>query len=267
MKKRFLSCLLCAALLFSGCQSRETLPPAPEENPASFNGAALQVEADEPAPEIEVPEKDENPAPTPQPELPAQEEVPVETEPLDRPNVVSDPEWEEKQQDELFQPALPQASEPISPEEAALREEKARALEQYLRDTLSPEDYGGIYLRIWGLDDGSGGVFLDVWTVNDAALDAALAAYPGEPYPINRRDAACSLAQMQQLITAMEKIELREGAFIESRIDEAYNYVGITVSEKDYDAISSEIMQLAEELQIPEICARICRPGPSNPVT
>lgn len=117
------------------------------------------------------------------------------------------------------------------------------------------------------MDDGSGGVFLDVWTVNDAALDAALAAYPGELYPINRRDAACSLAQMQQLITAMEKIELREGAFIESRIDEAYNYVGITVSEKDYDAISSEIMQLAEELQIPEICARICRPGPSNPVT
>lgn len=143
--------------------------------------------------------------------------------------------------------------------------ERAEALEIYLRDKLSSEDHGGIYLERNSWEDG--GVYLYVWVVKESALNAALAAYPGDSFPIERLKARCSMAQLLKFDAALDDLKLGKGASIRHAFNEADNAVVCTASGTDFKGISSKIEQLAQEFQIPMDCVIIKKAPTENPVT
>lgn len=163
-------------------------------------------------------------------------------------------------------PFSPNKNTTENAQEYQVMERNAEALEKYLRDNLSPNDYGGIYLEKWGLGNDEG-IFLYVWTMDASALDSIIAAYTGNPFPVERLNARCSLTQLQQFSVALNGIKVGEGAYILHTLSETGNLVTITVSDIDFKSINNEIEQIANNLHIPDECVIINKVRSENPVT
>lgn len=256
-----LSCTLCVILVFvSGCHFREESSTSLEDNSISLSSSDVRLnDSDDETlskrePLIREETKDDNDG-NEQSESSASQ-IPSETsEGTTNSQVVpSEP------------PFTPNKNTTENSQEYQVMERNAEALEKYLRDNLSPNDHGGIYLEKWGLGN-DGGIFLYVWTMDASALNSILAAYTGEPFPVERLNARCSLAQLLQFSAALNDMKVSEGAYIVHTLSETSNLVTITVSENDFECICSEIEQIANHLHIPDECVIISKVRSENPVT
>lgn len=278
MRKILLLCILCAiSVVISGCNSREGDAASVKQDLVSVSSGdtKLNGDGDESSSEIELPAREIT-----------DDDIEYST-PNVSANVSSEHTNNDNSQSEASIPQPPSensdgtadsqvvSSEPTfslnknkteNVQEYRAMEKNANALEQYLRDNLSPNDYGGMYLSMRGLGD-DGGIFLYVWTMDSSALDSVLAAYTGEPFPVERLEAGCSLAQLRQFNAALDDIEVGEDAYMGHVISEPGNLVSVTISVDDFERISHEIEQIAHNLQIPDECVLIRELLLENPVT
>lgn len=145
----------------------------------------------------------------------------------------------------------------------ALEEEKATALEIYLRETLSPADYGGIYL--WKSDV----VGIDVWVVNEENVVAALDAYTGAEFEVNLKSAKCSIEDLRNLSETFNNIPLNTGESMRPIISEYYNMITCNISEIGAERLKNEIDNAVKKSHISSECVSIYVISLSreNPVT
>lgn len=242
MRKKLLTCILCVMLvLVSGCHSREESSISEEDMEAGTSSVSSDTAAEHTDDGNGQSESSASQAREPSEGITSSQVVP-------------------------YEPLSPNKNRTENAQEYQTMERNAEALEKYLRDNLSPDDYGGIYLEKWGLGN-DGGIFLYVWTMDESALDSIIAAYTGDPFPVERLNARCSLTQLQQLNAALNDIKVGEDAYISHALSETGNLVTITISDSDFESISNEIEQITNNLDIPDECVIIREVLPENPVT
>lgn len=139
--------------------------------------------------------------------------------------------------------------------------QKAEKLEAYLRSALSPQDHGGIYL------EKNDTVKLYVWVFLPEKLDAALSAYQGEPFCVERLQARCSLAQLQNFAEQIDKIDRTETQRLIPVVSEEYNMLTANLSKQGSDRFQKEIKQIARDLDIPQECFNFHIFSSENPLT
>ncbi len=139
--------------------------------------------------------------------------------------------------------------------------QKAEKLEAYLRSALSPQNHGGIYL------EKKDTVKLYVWVFLPEKLDAALSAYQGEPFCVERLQARCSLAQLQNFAEQIDKIDRTETQRLIPVVSEEYNMLTANLSEQGSDKFKKEIKQIARDLDIPQECFNFHIFSSENPLT
>ena len=229
MKRAALLLILCLAVFAVAACSSPGTPSSSQPESAPDSSSSAAAPAAEPSSSL----------PQAEPSAPASssQEAPAASDPA----VSSSQETEAVSQS---QPVL----EPADPEQVA-------ALQQYLFDTLSQESYA--YLNA-GAQEG----VLTIGCLDEAAVQAAIDGYTGDPCPTVLVSAKCSVAQT---ITFLEQINgeasFPKGAYVEpvSEIPGAFEGVRLglhAASEEDAAAMEAEVLALAEKAGFPTDCLR-----------
>ena len=278
-RNRLVALLLAFAVTFSGCQNAETVkgtadsevlseksvtaPKPSEENPVK-DSSDLPYQG-EPNKTEDIPPKQDNPAETDsslsKPDIPAEQntEKTKKEEETTQPNPDTSKDTSSVMQDSPSDSSVSKQEPEIYDYPA--EEQKAEKLEAYLRSSLSPQDHGGIYF------EKKDTVKLYVWVSLPEKLDAALSAYQGEPFSVERLQARCSLALLQSFAEQIDKIDRTETQRLIPVVSEEYNMLTANMSEQGSDIFQKEIKKIADELNIPQECFNFHIFSSENPLT
>ena len=260
-QNRLVVLLLAFAVTFSGCQNiGETVDSEVlSENPtvAPLLSEEKPTKPENPQPEQNKPAEADDSQPNPD-SLPEQDaEKSEKEEETTQPNPDTSKDTSSVIQDSPSGSSVLEQETYDYPAEA----QKAEKLEAYLRSALSPQDYGGIYL------EKKDTVKLYVWVFLPEKLDAALSAYQGEPFCVERLQARCSLAQLQNFAEQINKIDRTETQRLIPVVSEEYNMLTANLSEQGSDRFQKEIKQIARDLDIPQECFNFHIFSSENPLT
>lgn len=276
-QNRLVVLLLAFAVTFSGCQNvgetadSEVLSenptvapllsegkPTKPENPQPEQNKSAESDDSLPEQDIEKIEKEEETTQPNPDSLPEQDvEKADKEEETTQPNPDTSKDTSSVIQDSLSGNFVLAQETYDYPAEA----QKAEKLEAYLRSVLSPQDHGGIYL------EKKDTVKLYVWVFLPEKLDAALSAYQGEPFCVERLQARCSLAQLQNFAEQINKIDRTETQRLIPVVSEEYNMLTANLSEQGSDRFQKEIKQIARDLDIPQECFNFHIFSSENPLT
>ncbi len=276
-QNRFIVLLLAFAMTFSGCQN---VGETADSEVLSENPTVAPLLSEEKPTKPENPQPEQNKSAESDDSLPEQDIEKIEKEEeTTQPNPDSLPEQDAEKaekEEETTQPN-PDTSKDTSsviqdsPSGSSVLEQetynylaeaqKAEKLEAYLRSALSPQNHGGIYL------EKKDTVKLYVWVFLPEKLDAALSAYQGEPFCVERLQARCSLAQLQNFAEQIDKIDRTETQRLIPVVSEEYNMLTANLSEQGSDKFKKEIKQIARDLDIPQECFNFHIFSSENPLT
>lgn len=278
-QNRLVVLLLAFAVTFSGCQN---VGETADSEVLSENPTVAPLLSEEKPTKPENPQPEQNKSIESDDSLPEQDTGKIEKEEeTTQPNPDSLPEQdaEKAEKEEETTQSNPDTSKDTaavirdSPSNSSVLEQeqetydypaeaqKAEKLEAYLRSALSPQDHGGIYL------EKKDTVKLYVWVFLPEKLDAALSAYQGEPFCVERLQARCSLAQLQNFAEQIDKIDRTETQRLIPVVSEEYNMLTANLAEQGSDRFQKEIKQIARDLDIPQECFNFHIFSSENPLT
>lgn len=276
-QNRLVVLLLAFALTFSGCQN---VGETADSEVLSENPTVAPLLSEEKPTKPENPQPEQNKPAESDDSLPEQNIEKIEKEEeTTQPNPDSLPEQDaekSEKEEETTQPNpdtskdtssviqdSPSGSSVLAQEtyDYPAEAQKAEKLEAYLRSVLSPQDHGGIYL------EKKDTVKLYVWVFLPEKLDAALSAYQGEPFCVERLQARCSLAQLQNFAEQINKIDRTKTQRLIPVVSEEYNMLTANLSEQGSDRFQKEIKQIARDLDIPQECFNFHIFSSENPLT
>lgn len=136
--------------------------------------------------------------------------------------------------------------------------DNAVAMESYMVASLSAKDYGGIYV---GTEET---VRLHIWVVSEDAVEAAVAAYTGEPCEVVTQPARCSMEQMKILTGQLESIALEEGEMLAAYVSQWDNKVAVNVSRLGEARLRGETEAAIQQAGIPIDCVSIFTIDPTG---
>ncbi len=119
--------------------------------------------------------------------------------------------------------------------------EKAEALEKYLRENLSEEDHGGIFLQKLDV------VTLSIWYVNEENIKEIISEYPGEPFEVIFLEANCSYKKLHNFAEELLTLNVPENEIFLPYISEEDNWIAVNISENAYEILKDDIFSLAEK--------------------
>ena len=209
-------------------------------------------------------------APSAPAESPSAAVAPSQEPPSSRPRPEpSSPPASSQVASSLPQPSSPEPEAVSQPQPAveAAPVEDVLALQQYLFDTLPQESYA--YLSA-GAQEGA----LTIGCLDEAAIQAGIDKYSGNPCPVVLVPAQCSVAQTLAFLELVDQqAAFPEGAYVETASDIPGAFEGARLalhaaSEEEGAAMEEEILALAEENGFPTQYLRFFLMGPaSNPDT
>ena len=125
--------------------------------------------------------------------------------------------------------------------------ERATALEAYLRDNLSGDDYGGMYLFIGDT------VELTVLAINRGNIEKVIGEYSGKPYKVNILDGDyCPHSKLEAFAEKVEALNSPSERKIIAILSEEYSFVAVNVHKEALPEVEDSINKLAAELSMPE---------------
>lgn len=125
--------------------------------------------------------------------------------------------------------------------------ERATALEAYLRDNLSGDDYGGMYLFIGDT------VELTVLAINRGNIEKVIGEYAGKPYKVNILDGDyCPHSKLEAFAEKVEALNSPSERKIIAILSEEYSFVAVNVHKEALPEVEDSINKLAAELSMPE---------------
>ena len=125
--------------------------------------------------------------------------------------------------------------------------ERATALEAYLRDNLSGDDYGGMYLFIGDT------VELTVLAINRSNIEKVIGEYAGKPYKVNILDGDyCPHSKLEAFAEKVEALNSPSERKIIAILSEEYSFVAVNVHKEALPEVEDSINKLAAELSMPE---------------
>lgn len=125
--------------------------------------------------------------------------------------------------------------------------ERATALEAYLRDNLSGDDYGGLYLFKGDK------VELTVLAINRDNIDKVIGEYSGKPYKVNILDGDyCPHSKLEAFAEKVEALNSPSERKIIAILSEEYNFVAVNVHKEALPEFEDSINKIAAELSMPE---------------
>lgn len=142
--------------------------------------------------------------------------------------------------------------------------ERATALEAYLRDNLSGDDYGGMYLFIGDT------VELTVLAINRGNIEKVIGEYAGKPYKVNILDGDyCPHSKLEAFAEKVEALNSPSERKIIAILSEEYSLVAVNVYKEALPEVEDSINKIAAELSMPEGSWKlvILDPNGENPNT
>lgn len=125
--------------------------------------------------------------------------------------------------------------------------ERATALEAYLRDNLSGDDYGGLYLFKGDK------VELTVLVINQRNVDKVIDAYTGKTYKVNTVEGDyCPHSKLEAFAGKVEALDSSSERKIIAILSEENNWVAVNVHKEALPEVEDSINKLAAELSMPE---------------
>ena len=125
--------------------------------------------------------------------------------------------------------------------------ERATALEAYLRDNLSGDDYGGMYLFIGDT------VELTVLAINRGNIEKVIGEYAGKPYKVNILDGDyCPHSKLEAFAEKVEALNSPSERKIIAILSEEYSLVAVNVYKEALPEVEDSINKIAAELSMPE---------------
>ncbi len=129
------------------------------------------------------------------------------------------------------------------------QEERAESLEIYLRENLSEDDYGGIYVSR-GRE--SAVVSLIIWTVDREKVENIVEGYTEKPFEINYFEANCSYRKLKEFAEEIEKLNGSSDRKVIAILSEEGNYVAINLFQDTYDELSDDISEIIQKHSMPD---------------
>ena len=124
---------------------------------------------------------------------------------------------------------------------------RAIALEAYLRDNLSGDDYGGMYLSMG--DE----VVLTVLAINRSNIEKVIDAYTGKPYKVNILEGDyCPHSKLEAFTEKVEALNSPSERKIIAILVEEYSFVAVNMHKEALPEVEDSINKLAAELSMPE---------------
>lgn len=125
--------------------------------------------------------------------------------------------------------------------------ERATALEAYLMDNLSGDDYGGLYLFKGDK------VELTVLAINRGNIDKVIGEYSGKPYKVNILEGDyCPHSKLEAFAGKVEALDSSSERKIIAILSEENNWVAVNVHKEALPEFENSINKLAAELSMPE---------------
>ena len=125
--------------------------------------------------------------------------------------------------------------------------ERATALEAYLRDNLSGDDYGGLYLFIGDT------IELTVLAINRGNIEKVIGEYTGKSYKVNILDGDyCPHSKLEAFAGKVEALDSSSERKIIAILSEENNWVAVNVYKEALPEFENSINKLAAELSMPE---------------
>lgn len=124
---------------------------------------------------------------------------------------------------------------------------RAIALEAYLRDNLSGDDYGGLYLFKGDK------VELTVLAINRGNIDKVIGEYSGKPYKVNILEGDyCPHSKLEAFAGKVEALNSPSERKIIAILSEENNWVAVNVYKEALPEVEDSINKIAAELSMPE---------------